>query len=66
MKYKCEKHPKYIGKSKPKYECCRCLSIYLALHNVPRLKINITKFFKDKNKYSRKEKFRGRKGDEIY
>lgn len=55
-KNKCEKHPKYKGKRKPKYECVACLNIYLLLNSKPRVLPKPTKVFKDKSKYTRKEK----------
>lgn len=53
---KCEKHPKYSGKKKPKYECLECLNYYLSLKSKPRILPKATKVEKDKSKYSRKEK----------
>ena len=55
-KLKCDKHPKYKGKKKPKYECTQCLSIYLTLSKKPRVLPMPTKVIKDKSKYNRKEK----------
>lgn len=55
-KLKCEKHPKYKGKSKPKQECVDCLSIYFKIKNLIRMPIKPTKIYKDKSKYSRKNK----------
>lgn len=53
---KCDKHPKYNGKNKPKYECVACLNYYLLLKSKPRVLPKPTKVFKDKTKYSRKNK----------
>jgi hypothetical protein len=52
---KCSKHPKYKGKKLPKTECTECLTIYLKL-KTPRLPLKPTKVFKDKSKYTRKNK----------
>lgn len=54
-KNKCEKHPKYKGKKKPKYQCAKCLSIYLTLKNRPRVLPMPTKVIPDKTKYNRKK-----------
>lgn len=52
---KCEKHPKYKGKKKPKHECLACLNMYLS-YQKPRMPIKPTRVIKDKSKYNRKEK----------
>lgn len=59
-KNKCHKHPKYKGKRKPKYECVTCLEIYLRLKNRPRVLPMPTKIIKDKKKYNRKKKHKGK------
>lgn len=51
---KCEKHPKYKGRSKPKYECLVCLNIYIKIKSKPRILPKPTKIIKDKTKYDRK------------
>lgn len=56
---KCNKHPKYKGKRKPKHECLTCLSYYLTLSNRPRVIPKPTKIIKDKTKYNRKKKWEG-------
>lgn len=57
MKNKCNKHPKYTGNKKPKYECVECLNIWLSLGGSKRIPTPPpTKVFKDKTKYSRKKK----------
>lgn len=56
MKTKCDKHKKYKGRRKPKYECVDCLSLYLLLKNKPRVLPMPTKIIKDKSKYNRKKK----------
>ena len=56
MDFKCEKHPKYKGKRKPKYECETCLTMYFTLRKSPRVLPKPTKVFKDKTKYTRKRK----------
>ena len=53
---KCEKHPKFKGRKKPKYECTTCLNIYLKLKNKPRILPKPTRIEKDKSKYNRKDK----------
>ena len=53
---KCDKHPKYKGKKKPKHECCVCLSLYLLLRAKPRVLPMPTKVIRDKTKYNRKKK----------
>lgn len=57
---KCEKHPKYKGKKKPKHECEVCASIYFTLNSKPRVLPKPTKVFKDKSKYTRKEKHKNK------
>lgn len=54
--YRCEKHPKYKGKNKPKTECLVCLDIYFSMHKSPRAPIKPTQVIKDKSKYTRKKK----------
>lgn len=54
-KNRCDKHPKYKGKKKPKYQCEKCLSIYLLLKNKPRVLPMPTKVIPDKTKYNRKK-----------
>ena len=54
----CDKHPKYKGKKKPKYECIDCLNFYLLLKSKPRVLPMPTKVIKDKTKYNRKKKHR--------
>lgn len=54
MKKKCDKHPKYKGKRKPKYQCESCLKLYLLLHKAPRALHRPTKVIPDKTKYNRK------------
>jgi hypothetical protein len=56
---KCKIHPKYKGKSKPKFcenEDCSCTKLYLKLKSKPRAPILPTKTIKDKTKYNRKKK----------
>lgn len=55
MSKRCEKHKKYDGKKKPKYQCDVCLSLYLALHKVPRVPHKPTRVIPDKTKYNRKK-----------
>jgi hypothetical protein len=53
---KCDKHPKYLGKRKPKNECETCLSMYL---NLRRDRIKLPRPqppHRDKSKFSRKRK----------
>ena len=57
---KCKKHPKYKGKKKPSYECVSCLEIYFSLHKKPRILPKPTLIIKDKSKYNRKEKHKGK------
>jgi len=57
---KCEKHPKYKGKRKPKNECPGCLAFYLLLKNKPRVLPMPTKVIKDKSKYNRKKKHKNK------
>lgn len=52
----CNKHTKYNGKNKPKYECVACLNYYLLLKSKPRALPKPTITFKDKTKYNRKDK----------
>lgn len=54
MKKKCDKHPKYKGKKKPKYKCEDCLRLYLTLHKTPRVLPRPTRVIPDKTKYNRK------------
>jgi len=61
--YRCEKHPKYKGKHKPKHECVVCLNIYIAKHNKPRAPIKPTQVIRDKSKYTRKNKHKKSKDD---
>lgn len=56
MKTKCDKHPKYKGKNKPKYQCVDCLSLYLLINSKPRMPHKPTKVIPDKTKYNRKKK----------
>ena len=58
MKTKCEKHPKYTGKRKPKHECTGCLALYLLMKK-PRVLPMPTRVVKDKTKYTRKKKHKG-------
>ena len=51
----CPKHPKYKGKRLPKRECTDCLNLYYTL-KAPRAPHKPTKVFKDKSKYTRKQK----------
>lgn len=53
-KLKCDRHRKYKGKKKPKYQCETCLTIYLTLKNRPRVLPMPTKVIPDKTKYNRK------------
>ena len=54
---KCEKHPKYTGKRKPKTQCYECLSIYIKMGKMHRgVMPPPTKVIPDKTKYSRKKK----------
>ena len=55
MKTKCEKHPKYKGKNKPKHECVCCLNIYIKLHQRPRMLPKPTTVIKSKKIYDRKK-----------
>lgn len=57
---KCEKHPKYKGRKEPKSQCVDCLNIYFKLKKLRSLP-KPTKVFKDKSKYTRKEKHKGKK-----
>lgn len=57
---KCKKHPKYKGKKKPSCECFSCLEMYLFLHKKPRFLPKPTLIIKDKSKYNRKEKHKGK------
>jgi hypothetical protein len=59
MEMKCKKHPKYNGRRTPKHECTKCLSIYLALKQKPRLLPKPTKVIKSKKTYDRKKEKRG-------
>lgn len=59
-KNKCDKHPKYKGKRKPKYECVDCLNLYLLLKSKPRSLPMPTKVIKDKSKYNRKKKHKNK------
>ena len=59
-KNKCVKHPKYKGKRKPKYQCEKCLSIYLRLNSKPRVLPMPTKVIKDKSKYNRRKKHKNK------
>jgi len=52
---RCGKHPKYMGKGKPRTQCERCLEIYLLMCK-PRMPIKPTKLIRDRSKYSRKPK----------
>ena len=56
---KCTIHKKYKGKRKPKNECVQCLNFYFALQK-PRVLPQPTKVFKDKSKYTRKNKHKGK------
>ena len=58
---RCKKHPKYDGKKLPKYKtpCLDCLNYYYAIKK-PRVLPMPTKVIKDKTKYTRKEKHKGR------
>jgi hypothetical protein len=60
---KCDKHPKYTGKNKPKYQCVKCELLYQLLHSQPRVLPKPTKVHKDKSKYTRKEKHKGENSD---
>lgn len=53
----CEKHPKYKAKKYPTSECTKCLTIFFKL-KIPRTKIPKNKVFKDKTKYTRKQKYK--------
>lgn len=55
MNKKCEKHPKYTGKKKPKYQCVECLGLYITLHKTARVLPMPTKVIPDKTKYNRKK-----------
>ena len=63
-KISCDKHPKYKGNKKPKYQCVDCLSLYLLLKNKPRILPMPTKKFKDKSKYNRKKKYKKKEDKE--
>jgi hypothetical protein len=58
---KCTKHPKYDGKKLPKYKtpCVDCLNYYNSLKS-PRVLPMPTKVYKDKSKYTRKDKHKGK------
>jgi hypothetical protein len=61
----CAKHPKYKGKKPPTIktmavEGCTCLTLYLMLKNTPRVGVMPTKVIKDKTKYTRKKKHKGK------
>lgn len=51
----CDKHKKYTGKRKPKYECIGCLNLYIKLHGAPRAPYKPTRIIKSKKKYNRKK-----------
>ena len=53
---KCFKHPKYLGKGKPRGTCVECLNLYLRLHKKPRILIKPNKVEASKKTYTRKEK----------
>lgn len=55
MKMKCEKHPKYKGNRKPKYQCVDCLYLYVTLRTTHRVLPMPTKVIPDKTKYNRKK-----------
>ena len=55
MSKQCEKHPKYKGKRKPKYQCVACFNLYMTLHKTPRLLPMPTRVIPDKTKYNRKK-----------
>jgi len=57
----CSKHKKYSGKRKPKTECFECLAIYIELHKTPRILLPPNEVFKDKTKYTRKNKHKLKK-----
>lgn len=59
----CPIHPKYKGKKLPKYSSndkCICAQIYLLLHSKPRVLPMPTKVIKDRSKYTRKKKHKGK------
>lgn len=55
---KCDKHPRYRGKNKPKYKCLGCLSLYFKMHSYPRVPHKPTKLIKSGKIYSRKKRAR--------
>lgn len=60
QKYKCLKHKNYRGNKLPTNQCLTCLQYYDILHPVERMPHKPTKQFKDKSKYTRKEKHKGK------
>ncbi len=52
----CKKHPKYRANKEPKNLCEKCLSIYLTLKGRRVPTPPPSKVFKDKSKYTRKDK----------
>jgi rubredoxin len=57
---RCSKHPKYMGKRQPKYECLGCLNLYAKMHTSPRSPHKPTKTFKTIKNYSRKSRHKGK------
>lgn len=58
--FRCPKHPKYKANKRPKYECETCLNMYFKLRNSPRMLPKPTRVFKDKSKYTRKQKHKNK------
>ena len=58
----CPKHPKYTGHRKPTNECVGCLALYIQLLT-PRLPHKPTRSYRDKSKYTRKTKHKGKQND---
>ena len=56
---KCNKHPKYKGVKRPINNCIECLNFWSSFGaNKTRETLPPNKVFKDKSKYSRKDKHR--------
>lgn len=53
---KCQTHPRYKGKRKPRTECEGCLAFYIQMYKPRQKKPRTPPPMKDKSKYSRKKK----------